>query len=422
MSGVPPAVPDGRLRRLLGGDDLAQLRRRLRRHFERENLDAPQRTVRLGSVSEREYAALASLLGRPVRQASSIAVDVAAIDAALARAGVAPSLKAALELLDGPILHVPTARAEALARWASVAADARRPDVARLLHTAKGLGLLKRLARQDPDAARRLCERADLVLQRLPASGVPRAQIAAETLGDAHALDSGRPTATLVLSVLRQAEQPSPDLPEADLSDVLPDVQEEERDRSVWARAGILVNELARPALVLNLPTQAGASLAAEAGEPTYASLRALLRSPPALAVDGRPVYVCENPNIVAIAADRLGPHCAPLICTDGMPAAAQRTLLTQLARAGARLLYHGDFDWPGLRIANLVIRTFGAEPWRLGPADYAAYANSSTGQLLTGAPVAACWNASLAPTMQARGLAIPEEAVAVTLLEDLER
>jgi uncharacterized protein (TIGR02679 family) len=317
---------------------------------------------------------------------------------------------------------VPTARAEALARWASVAADARRPDLARLLHTAKGLGLLKRLARQDPDAARRLCERADLVLQRLPASGVPRAQIAAETLGDAHALDSGRPTATLVLSVLRQAEQPSPDLPEADLSDVLPDVQEEERDRSVWARAGILVNELARPALVLNLPTQAGASLAAEAGEPTYASLRALLRSPLALAVDGRPVYVCENPNIVAIAADRLGPHCAPLICTDGMPAAAQRTLLTQLARAGARLLYHGDFDWPGLRIANLVIRTFGAEPWRLGPADYAAYANSSTGQLLTGAPVAACWNASLAPTMQARGLAIPEEAVAVTLLEDLER
>jgi uncharacterized protein (TIGR02679 family) len=418
MSGVR----DERLQRLLGGGDLAQLRRRLRRHFERENLDAPQRTVRLGSLSEREYAALASLLGRPVRQASSIAVDVAAIDAALARAGVAPSLKAALELLDGPIVHVPTARAEALARWASVAADARRPDLARLLHTARGLGLLKRLARQDPEAARGLRERADLVLQRLPASGVPRAQIAAETLGDAHALDSGRPTATLVLSVLRQAEQPSPDLPEADLPDVLPDLQQEERDRSVWARAGILVNELARPALFLNLPTRAGAGLAAEVGEPAYASLRALLRSPPALAVDGRTVYVCENPNIVAIAADRLGPHCAPLICTDGMPAAAQRTLLTQLARAGARLLYHGDFDWPGLRIANLVIRTFAAEPWRLGPADYAAYANNSTGQLLTGAPVAACWDASLAPTMQARGLAIPEEAVAATLLEDLER
>lgn len=169
-----PALPDERLRRLLGGDDLAQLRRRLRRHFERASTDAPQRTVRLGSLSEREYAALASLLGRPVRQASSIAVDVAAIDAALARAGIAPSLKAALELLDGPIVHVPTARAEALARWASVVADARHPDLARLLHTARGLGLLKRLARQDPHAARHLRERVDLVLKRLPASGVPR--------------------------------------------------------------------------------------------------------------------------------------------------------------------------------------------------------------------------------------------------------
>jgi hypothetical protein len=141
--------------------------------------------------------------------------------------------------------------------------------------------------------------------------------------------------------VLRQAERPSPDLP-AELPDLLPDIQSEERDRSVWARAGILVNELACPALFLNLPTRWGACLAA---------------------VDGRPVYVCENSNIVAIAADRLGSHCARLICTDGMLAAAQRALLTQLARAGARLLYHGDFDWPGLCVATVVIRSCGAEP-----------------------------------------------------------
>jgi len=44
-------------------------------------------------------------------------------------------------------------------------------------------------------------------------------------------------------------------VPEADVPDLLPDLQEE-RDRSVWARAGILVNELARPALFLNLPTR----------------------------------------------------------------------------------------------------------------------------------------------------------------------
>jgi hypothetical protein len=33
------------------------------------------------------------------------------------------------------------------------------------------------------------------------------------------------------------------------------------------------------------------------------------------------------------------------------MPSAAQQTLLAQLAAAGARLRYHGDFDWAGLVI-----------------------------------------------------------------------
>ena len=133
----------------------------------------------------------------------------------------------------------------------------------------------------------------------------------------------------------------------------------------------MLVNELARPALLLNLPMEGGGTFAGEAGEPAYATLRRLLRSPPRLAVAGRTVYVCENPNLVAIAADRLGLRCAPLVCADGMPAAAQRTLLPQLAEAGANLAYHGDFDWPGLRIANLVMRSFGARPWRFGAEDY---------------------------------------------------
>ena len=102
-------------------------------------------------------------------------------------------------------------------------------------------------------------------------------------------------------------------------------------------------------------------------GEPVHLSLRSLLRRPPTWHVAQRDVFVCENPNIVAIAADRLGAACAPLACTDGMPSAAQQTLLAQLAAAGARLRYHGDFDWPGLVIGNFVMREFGAEPWRFG-------------------------------------------------------
>ena len=102
------------------------------------------------------------------------------------------------------------------------------------------------------------------------------------------------------------------------------------------------------------------------------------------------------------------------------MPAAAQRTLLSHLAGASARLLYHGDFDWPGLRIANFVIRSFGALPWRFGAEDYAAYVPSSPAQALVGTPTPAVWDTTLASTMRERGLAVPEEAVAATLLRDL--
>jgi uncharacterized protein (TIGR02679 family) len=403
-----------RLGRLLGGDDLAGLRVRLRRHFEWAQFDAPPGTIRLGEISPREYEVLASLMGRPMRQASSIQVDIAAIDVALRRAGIASSLKAALELLDGPITHLPSARAETLSRWALVVQGAKHPDLARLLRTARGLGLLKRFAKQDPATAGRLRDRADLVLHHLPVKGRPSAQIAAEVLGDAHGLDSGQPTASLVLAVLRQGELKGSEASETDLL-------EEERDRTVWARAGVLVNELAKPALFLNMQTQDGATFAAQAGEPAYVSLYTLVRSPPALAVAGCTVYVCENANLVAIAADQLGPRCSPLVCTDGMPAAAQRTLLAQLAKAGATLMYHGDFDWPGLHIANFVIRSFRAQPWRLGASDYTAHAINSSGQSLLGKPAPASWDAALATAMEARGLAIPEEAIAATLLNDLK-
>src|SRR5690606_35169214 len=115
---------------------------------------------------------------------------------------------------------------------------------------------------------------------------------------------------------------------------------------------GISVNELAAPVLCLNLPATGNAvaanvvRVAAAAGDPVYLTLRMLLRDPPAWDISGRRVYVCENPSMLSIAADQLGVNCAPLICTNGMPAAAQQTLLRQLIERGANLAYHGDFDW----------------------------------------------------------------------------
>lgn len=182
-----------------------------------------------------------------------------------------------------------------------------------------------------------------------------------------------------------------------------PSSRNAERNRDIWAKAGVLVNELARPALFLNLPTRETESYGRPPGEPAYASLRLLLRSPPSWAVANRKVYVCENANVLAVAADHWGSDCAPLVCTDGMPAAAQRCLLSQLAKARARLCYHGDFDWPGLRIGNHVMREHGAQPWRFCAADYAAAVRSvsSLGQPLTGKAVDALWDASLVTAMQ---------------------
>jgi uncharacterized protein (TIGR02679 family) len=132
--------------------------------------------------------------------------------------------------------------------------------------------------------------------------------------------------------------------------------------------------------------------------------------------VADRSVFVCENPSVASLAADRLGARCAPLVCTDGMPAAAQRTLLAQLAAAGARLRYHGDFDWPGIAIGNFVMRSFVAQPWRFGASDYVA----ARGRRLEGVPVAARWDAPLADKMAAAGFALEEEAVVESLLADL--
>jgi len=416
---------DPRLQRLLGGEALAPLRKRLRGFFERADPLMPPTDLRIGDLSPQEHLALAALTGRAPRTANSMRIDIDALDAALRDAGLAASLREALERLDGPIVYGAAVRAAAQTRWRAVAALCSHDALAQWLQTAAGLGVLKRLAAQDADAAQRLCHRAQAVLQRLPAGGVPRSELAALVLGDAHALDAGQPTATLVLAALRQAEaSPLADTSSDELPGEAAGDLPEERARDIWARAGVLVNELARPVLFLNLPVRGDSAAVAALGEPAYASLRRLLRAPPAWAVAGREVYVCENPNLLAIAADRLGLRCAPLVCTDGMPAAAQRCLLTQLARAGARLRYHGDFDWPGLHIANHVMRAYAAQPWRFGTADYQAAVASlpQVDHRLTGKPVAAAWDAALAPAMQAHGLAIAEEALAAHLLQDLAR
>jgi len=431
-----------RLQKLLGGAGLAQLRRRLRARYER---GMSRDEFILTNLGVQERRALAGLLGRRTLAADSMRLRRSEIDAALQHAGIASTLRDALEFLDGPVSD---RRAEQAARrqsWDAAFASTQEPRLVALVTDVAGAALVKRLSGSDAQRAQVLLAQAARVLARLPGRGVSRAQLAADVLGDSHGLDEGRAVATLVLRACAagtfigtQGTKNSIDTADIEDAEDTVEIAEtagfqdaagfqnapgrenvDESARERWARLGVTVNELALPALCLNLQGLSS-DLAHSPGEPMHLSLRRLLRRPPAWAAAGRDVFVCENPNVVAIAADRLGPACAPLVCTDGMPSAAQQTLLTQLATAGARLRYHGDFDWAGLVIGNFLVREFGAEPWRFAAADYLAAAAEHGIALRAGKPVIAQWDPELSAAMAARGVVVHEEAVADVLMMDL--
>ena len=250
------APADPRLQRLLGADHLASLRKRLRRRFERAPVDRPIDHIRIGGLAAEEHAALASLIGRPQRYSGSMQIDVSLVDAALQRSGIASSLCDALERLDGPIANLAATRLRLENLWSSVIGNCSHPDLIAFLRDPEGIGLLKRLARQNSLVAAELCRGAEAVLRHLPANGIARSQLSAQALGDAHALDDGQPIATVMLAIQRRLV---PTMGADRLAELTPAPQRDgavERTRDTWARAGVLVNELARPVLVLNLPTK----------------------------------------------------------------------------------------------------------------------------------------------------------------------
>ncbi|WP_426443383.1 DUF2399 domain-containing protein [Bradyrhizobium genosp. P] len=81
---------------------------------------------------------------------------------------------------------------------------------------------------------------------------------------------------------------------------------------------------------------------------------------------------------------------------------------------------YHGDYDWPGISIANYVIAKYGAVTWHFSAADYVAAAKSAP-QLaipLSGRPVIASWDADLTTAMIKTGIKIEEEAIAERIID----
>ncbi|MEV0612504.1 TIGR02679 family protein [Nonomuraea sp. NPDC050404] len=258
-------------------------------------------------------------------------------------------------------------------------------------------------------AGRGLVGQALDVLAALPASGRPLAAVAAEVTGDPHALDEGTRLAALVLKGLA----------------ILYDVDAPEgaqARRALWERAGVACDALSTTVLVAGLRPRGDTVLARVLrlwdGQPSVITL-AQLHDVRELPLEERDAYVVENPTVLALAAQRYGAACPPMICTSGWPNSAAIRLLRALT--GTRLHYHGDFDGAGLRIAAYTMAKTGAVPWRMSTADYLrALADCPPTGLAPGKVTDAPWDAELAGVMRERGVAVPEELVAGRLLDDI--
>jgi uncharacterized protein (TIGR02679 family) len=405
----PPSahVDRDRQARLLGAPELAWLVDRVRRRLERdEPLTGP---ATLATPTAAERAAAERLLGRAPGTGRSLSVRLDAVDAVLRRSGISPDgLAAAVTALTGPVTRLADVREqEASAWWDAYAPLATlRPELAEWTDRLRRDGLVRRLART-PHTARILLGDTAEALRRLPADpAVSLPAFANRTLGDAHALDDGTPLATLVLSGVRALTG-------------FPDGTGAEWRREAWASAGLLKDALSSTVLTLGLSGTPALDRMAEAGEPAVLTLRQLTRTPPRTAP--AVVYVCENPTVLATAADTHGTACPPLVCLQGQPSAAALTLLRHLHTHGSELRYHGDFDWGGLRIATTLLRRVPWRPWRFTAADYrAAAAATPLATPLTGTPTTAAWDPDLRPALTELGVRIEEEAVLDTLLADL--
>ncbi len=406
-----------RLRQLFSGEELAWLISRLRTKMERGETLSGNITLRAASREQR--IAIDRLLGRPTSRGESLSVSLQSLEDILRGADLCRDLAHAMETLIGRVTDIRTLGSQREAAWQCVYSDMEaclrdRPDLQVWRVEIEREGLLKRQCKGDPEQGRVLATGALAVVRQLPSAGIPIPELAAATTGDSHALDDRTPLGRLCLrAASKLAGLPRP-------------TNAEER-RDAWAAVGVLCDEFSAPVLVLNLSGNAAGSLTdrtlalhSERGEPARLTLRQLLREPPSFENSAGHgfVFVCENPAVVAAAASRLGDRSASLVCIEGQPTAAAHRLLTSLCEAGARLRYHGDFDWGGIRIANGICERYSADPWRMGTADYLASAPG--GGKLEGRRVEASWDRGLADAMSTHGKAVYEEQVVGALLEDL--
>ncbi|WP_194908056.1 TIGR02679 family protein [Catenulispora rubra] len=427
-------VDTARLHRLFGAPELEWLVKRVEERIA-GGIPAAEGSATLAAPTPEQRRAIERLLGRPPGRGRSLTVRLSDVDSVLKDSGICPSgLAVAVQALRGPIPVRRDVESAAQTAWESAhepldrLVDA-RPELAAWLNRARAAGLLKRQA-TDPSTGTELARRTAQVLALLPHPGIVRPILAARAVGDAHALDDGRPLTALVMSAVRSLAG----LAVADTADA-------EGRRHAWATVGVATDDLSSRVLVLNIPPPAEEgfltrilTLAATAGEPLVLSLRHLAHLTDATStaststhdLPGTVINVCENPAVVSAAATELGPACPPLICLEGSPSVAATRILRWLMRRGASLRYHGDFDWGGTRIAAgifaLAARTEAtATPWRYDHAAYLAAVAQGLGTPLQFAePRDTPWDPELRHHIATQALRVEEEHVIETLLSDL--
>ncbi|MDH6114891.1 uncharacterized protein (TIGR02679 family) [Kitasatospora sp. MAP12-15] len=405
---------------------LGRLWTAVRHRLERNGLQAVG-SIRLDGLSAVEHQALSLLLGRRTSGAATT-VRLAELDARLRSTAAGCGLSTAVEHLGPPLTDRraarDTGRQARTALWAAVDAAVAASPLAGQEWVSGWLDELRRsgaVGRLSPQDAAGLLRQAVQVLgvlrpgrdEEAPPYG--RGELATRVTGTAHGLDDDTALSRLVLRGLAQAmgTEPPSSAPGR---------------RALWRAASVVPDEVSSTVLTYGLrPTGGGwrrraLRERADHHAETHLTLRELHALELELTPD-TPVYICENPRVVEAAAEA---RCTgALVCTSGSASTVVLELLDALAAAGQPLRYHGDFDWPGIALANRVMRRCAAGPWRMASQDYeqlAAHARSQgTPPLpLVGALVQASWDAGLAAAMTASNAALHEESALDWLIADL--
>ena len=392
---------------------------RVRARFEKAGLEAAGR-VKVATPDRAARRAVGGLLGRTVTGAAA-QVDLAALDARLRERSGVGGLSAVLTALSGrPPVSRPAERAAAsLAREAPLelaGSLAEVPGVGPWVDDwVAGLrrdGLLTNRPHAEEAVRQAIAVLAELTAAGAEASRRPsaRVELAARILGDAHALDVDRLTQQLVVRGLAAAAgRPPPS-------------GTRKRER-LWRMYDVEPDLLSRTCLAWRIvahgtgPTANRINAAADVGDPIHLTEWELRRVAGLSAIAGR-ALICENPRVLEAIAEHQVPEWS-VVCVSGEPNLVTDRVLGVLADSGATLGYHGDFDWPGIGIANRVIDRTGAVPWLLGAQDYLDSVRADAPEL-TGRPVEPSWDHELGAAMRTRGRALHEESVLPSLIASM--